>query len=670
MILWSMLLAGAYGLCCVAMGRLVFRLLRRGLDPFVSPLAELAGAFLVGLAVLGNLWLVISVLPGRWFLWPVVGGICAAVLFAGGWGGLKLIAAGARQLGRSLQTLYADRSGVLEENISPGLRVRRFFDDPIWAMKILVPPTLVLGLLYFFASALPPKGDGEMFYMVIAKILAHTGRLEIPPNWQMFVSIGLHGELHFGALMSLGSWQAGMLLVFLVSLAGVAVAAEIARRVGLGLAGRWVLVILMVCSTAWTRVIPGGKVDLFGSALCLGAIYLALAIRPGRWIAPSLLVGLLVGAGVIAKLTLAVTVVPMIALLVTWRVLLAEAPVARPLAVLVGCAVLVVLGTGPAVGPHMAKDAVLLGDPWFPVMATAQSTQSGEMLQRSAYLVDTLRHIYPLALFLGKMDMLGRLSAAGLALLPVVLVLPRPGRIRAWLQSPFVQIAVVTLAGLACWATLYFRLIMPRYLLPPLVLLLLLPAAGAGYVLRNPEAGRALRFGVILVLTLALAERLNRPKGHPGDGLKFIFGSADLTEVAGSPGRMCLLANTVAGPGDRVLTVTGERFHLRPGLLRTASLYSLPSRLGELPTQADRWRWLEANGWRVILVSPPFGQIKPTGRLLVPRRDGSLLLDSQTVPAELILRQVGVDSHRPGEYGVYVLRARSAAPQPTTGESR
>lgn len=671
MILVSLLLVGAYGLCCVAAGGLLLRGLRRWIETFSSPLAELAGAFLLGLAMLGNVWLVLSILPDPWFTWPMVLLVLCSMLLLGGRAGLGRVNATARQFGRSLQTLYADRFDMLEPGLAPSLRIRRFFLDSLWPLKILVPPALAVLLLYFFASSLPPKGDAEAFYMVLPKVIAQAGRLEIPPGWRSFMAVGLHGELHFAALLTVGPWPAAVMLVFAVSLAGVAMLIEIARRAGLGLAGRWVLVLLAVCSTAWTRVIPGGKVDLFGAALCLAALYHALAIRPGRWLGPSLLTGLLLGAGVIAKLTLGVTVVPMVALLVAWRVLLAEGAIARRLAVLVGSAAVVAIGAGVSIGVHMAKDAALFGDPWFPVFASAQASQSGEMLQRPAYLVDKLRRLYPLALFLGKMNMFGRLTAAALALLPVAILLPRPRGLRGWLGSTLVQVFVVALVGIVCWASLYFRLLVPRYFLPPLMLILLLPSAAAGHVLACPRIGRAIRFGVILVLVLALAERINRPKGHPGEGLALLLGSAELAEVVGPDGRMCLLANERAAGDDRILALTMYRFQLRPELIRTASSNTQLQRLAELPAGADRWRWLEANRWRVILVGPRYGQIAPDGRLIVHSRDGKgLLLDSRTLPPDLTLIQAGVDSRRPGGYGVYLLRVSPAASQPTTGDAR
>ena len=180
---------------------------RRGLGGDHTPSARATTAFLLGSGVLANVWLLISLVPGGWFTPLAVSVVIVASLVAGVKPGV-----------RELVGFFRQFAGA----------VRRLAREGTWAWKIIGLATLVLVLLYALTSALPPKGDAAAFYMALPKLMTHTHKLLPFPTYETFTQIGLHGEMHFAALMTLGSDQAGTMFVFAIAAAMIVMMLEVA----------------------------------------------------------------------------------------------------------------------------------------------------------------------------------------------------------------------------------------------------------------------------------------------------------------------------------------------------------------------------------------------------------------------------------------------------------
>ena len=66
-------------------------------------------------------------------------------------------------------------------------------------------------------------GDAAAFYMILPKIMANSHELIPVPGYESFMSVGLQGEMHYAALMVLGSADAAQLFEWPTILAGAVI---------------------------------------------------------------------------------------------------------------------------------------------------------------------------------------------------------------------------------------------------------------------------------------------------------------------------------------------------------------------------------------------------------------------------------------------------------------
>lgn len=636
MIVLSLMLLVVYSFACLSVGLVLLRCFvrRNTLRTELTPSARVATGFLFGGGVLANLWLGLSLLPGKWFTLPVAGP-------------LVLIAAAVG----AVPTAYALRDVVRQF----ALALRNTFKHH-WFWGVLATATLALPLLYGLAASLPPRSDAAAWYFALPKLLAYEGTLRPLPGYEFFSQVGLHGELHVAVLMLLGSWQAATLFCGFLGVAAAMVLIEIARLAGIGRQGRWTILLLTYTSTAFVNLTFQGRLDLFGVALSLAAMYWAL--REPLRVGVLILVGLLGCLGVLAKATYALTTVPILAMLLLWRPWVAAPEGSRLRAVLRAwgwC----FLGAVAAFLPHVVKNVVMYG-PGFAltpfVSPPGNHDWAGSAIPSGASTMHILCS-YPIAVFWGQFSgMHGVMTAAALALWPMALLLDRPERF--W-RSTLVQLTIVGAMGVAIFALLQTVNFSLRYFLPALLLLLLTPAAAADFAWNSPRVRGILKVGLAVVLVMALAERFNRPKGHPGEGLKLILGKADLPDVADDSARMCQAVNDHAQPGDRVYLGTKYPFYLTPELISTASRSGERTAVAKISTPEDRWRKIYEDGFRFICVGYLGGTLHTNARGFdLYQGYGGLSSDSVPEEFDLLCRYWGPARRKPDGYAVFELRLR------------
>jgi hypothetical protein len=183
--------------------------------------------------------------------------------------------------------------------------------------KIIGFLVLLLVLLLGFVTLLPPTGgsDAEAFYLALPKLIAATHRLlPMPGGYEHFTQIGLQGEMHFAALMSVSNYHAAKLFVWPTSLAIGLMVMGLGKLVGLGRQGNYISIAILFTSTAFTNIIWDGKVDLFATAMGLSAYYWALQ----RTSVPGAvkMAGLFTGLALVAKFSFIPTLLPGVMLLV------------------------------------------------------------------------------------------------------------------------------------------------------------------------------------------------------------------------------------------------------------------------------------------------------------------------------------------------------------------
>src|SRR3989304_4548626 len=202
-----------YSAACVCLGALILRLLDAGRRVTVDcgALTALASAFLLGQGFLAGIWELLA-LAGMFSLGVVVGFLSIAAV--------------------------AGASFAWSILVPAVLRARQEADwlrAAPWVWKAVAFLTLVLIAMLGMAAILPPqaRGDALAFYMALPKVISAPHRLLPLPGYEGFTRVGLQGEFHFAALMSLWDSTAAKLFVWPTSLAAGLMLAALGGQVGM-----------------------------------------------------------------------------------------------------------------------------------------------------------------------------------------------------------------------------------------------------------------------------------------------------------------------------------------------------------------------------------------------------------------------------------------------------
>ena len=576
-VLMSFPLLAVYSVACLALGACVLGLILRcdSLSGRYGVVVGVSSAMLLGQGVLANVWLLIGL--GGWFkTWVVAMVLMVCVLV--GW--------------RSARSLISAFSGrwVLE------WRAMRSESRP-WRLLVylLIAQVVVMGLGALF---MPPRGDAVAFYMTLPKYMAHYDRLvPLPGTYHTFTQVGLQGEMHFAALMSLGSASAAKGFVWPTSLAGLGMLLAIGGMAGLRRRGKWIAMVMYFTSTAVTLISVDAKVDLFAAAMGVGAVYWALRTAESPR-GGACLCGLFTSLAAVAKFSYAAALVPGVLMLLVWRCLAAgrSKSLLRVLAVWGAFALLAGI-------PHLVKNGVFFGNPLAPFVGGGNewhvqnwfANDGGEAIVRWIHMT------YPLALFYGDYGMqYGTMSPLILAFFPLVALSWRRARP---LVSPLFQVTSSAVFGLVVFTCLSPNVFAPRYVLAPLLLLILPAAVGAQLALESRSCGRVLPVAVVGAMIVVLLGRLSLDVSRGGrDAVKYGAGRfVDSDWLLPDCGSAEVL-NARAKIDEPVVLMSYYCYWVRPDLIGSCLTAEQLAPMRKLPTSQERWRWLYGRGVRLILL--------------------------------------------------------------------
>jgi hypothetical protein len=588
---WTALIA--YTFACTGAGLLVLRLLggERPSESVESPSGFFAVAFLLGLGLLGQLWLLLA-LAGR---------MTNAVVYI-------------------LTGLLAAAAVVLAR---PHLRVvRRTLRD---TFKALLNERLGIGLLLLmvlawiiatFASlGRPFSGDSLALHMMVAKATAASGALErlwFQPGNEFY---GALGEMTYAALMKLGNDDAAQMSTWIAMLASAAVLLGICERAGLGLRGRIFALTALSTSTAVLNWIGEGKVDLIATSLALGSLYWLMP-RPGgvpvRYYA-LIIAGLLAGFAITTKLILGICFGTAAAVLLAWNEALQLALAMRGGFSMLRTPVIRLVSTGLVFGaavllgllPQFIKNGLLLGHPFAPISLT--ENYASWLVEERWYDAATVAHIrrlYPFVLTFGEyFAQYGQLSVLVLAFAPLCLYLRRP---QSFWASPLTAISIAAFSAIFMWATWQGDKVVTRYMLPALILCIPLAAAAAEGVTARSFRPRYLGMLVIAASFAALYMTASFTIGFyyfPAQALKVMLGTALPCERGLLWCGPMDMVNRVAPEGARVLSFSSYKYYLRPDLIQCSYDHRILAFPGA--TTDERWRWFYSQGYNFILPDTP-----------------------------------------------------------------
>jgi hypothetical protein len=352
--------------------------------------------------------------------------------------------------------------------------------------KVVLLGVAGLAALLTFACLHPPDGDAMAFYMAQPKVIASSGTLTLLPGYEAFAQIGLGSEMHFAAFYALlpdgiGEFAA-KLFIAPVTLSLVWLVVGLGAQVGLGRIAQVILAAMVLSSSAVTNLVWDGKTDLIPALSALAAVYWSTRLRETGAIGrTAMLIGLLTSVSVTGKLSYAVAVVPMISvILIVSLVQRAKSKNLRFMPVAISTVGFGLMGCALGVLPLIIKNAMLFGEPLAPFVMLHSA--SSAILEQSWYTPENTRWIvvtYPLALVFGNYPMQhGTLSFLWLALLPLALCFVLP----TWRTARCSRLTVLTIAalcGLVAWLTIKASVFAPRYILPCLLMLYPIVAAGA-----------------------------------------------------------------------------------------------------------------------------------------------------------------------------------------------
>jgi hypothetical protein len=567
-----------YILACLGMGYLIWQAVSiRNTGIALSSGVKLTTLFLLGLGILANIWLLIAL--AAWFS-PVVVQITSLLLaIVGIAGNYKII----------LEFL---RKAI--EIIVDSFKVN-------WGWKLAFSLTILLCLGWATSLGRSPFGDGSDFYLAIARVMANSHQLRPLPGYEEFTSIGLQGEMHFAALMSLGSVDAAQLFPWPVTLAGAMMLLALAGRAGLGRHGQWLVLIMLFTSSALIELSGTGKIDLFAAALGFAAYYWAVRVRDTDGTMAICLAGAFTGLALVAKISYIVTFIPSITIMILWSLLSKDPQVdshilriRRSLPLILVC----MAGFLISITPHLIKNHVLFENPLAPFgMGTAgfkdQTWYGPETIQR---ILLTL----PLALTFGEYwAQLGNVSPLVLAFSPLVLYIPRPKRV---LNSLVLILTVSAMTGMLCWFVLRPSVLAPRYFMACLLLLLIPVAAGTEAMVLNQTKSEIFNTIIISVTILTIlvtgSYQLDRTF-FPSLTYRYMIGEASRCEKEPEYCRT-MTVNSLAAPGTRVFMDNYLRYWLRPDLIQCALTRDEIRSYVELERPEQRWSFIYGRGFELV----------------------------------------------------------------------
>lgn len=342
----------------------------------------------------------------------------------------------------------------------------------------------VVGLVVLLArlSLLPPGTDALAFYMAQPKLIAEARALLLLPSYAPLAQISLHSEMHYAVFFAFcGDYVgmvAGKVFAFLAGISVLPLTWGCGQRLGLPAVSRWLLVLIIVSSTAVSLLLWDGKTDLIPTALALASLYFVLdrpLSRPAMSAA-----GLTLGLSLTSKLsfipTFGATIAIVLLGLLWMRGRLQKSELKQTLMDLIclGAA------TAAPVALLVLKNTIVFNEPLAPFLiqhgaASFDLNQIWFSPENTRWIVTT----YPFALIFGQYPMQhGNLSVLMLAALPLILLF----RFRQGMSPELVLVSLAALAGTLIWVVFRPSVLAPRYILPSLIALAPLAAYLLGQV--------------------------------------------------------------------------------------------------------------------------------------------------------------------------------------------
>jgi hypothetical protein len=528
------------GLSCLGLCGLSAVGLSRARWPAVPISLFLGVACALGSGLAATLWLVFSFVG--LFMAPIVLAILVAAI------AFNVIVNGA--VGRELASAF--------------WRLMLGFRAEHWSWQLIALAVVALLAAHGVCALHPAIGDSVAFYLPWARVIAATGQVVALPGYESFSDIWTIAEIQIAAIMMFASDFAAKALPFWHTIFAAVLLWGAARSARLELRGCILAVAMLFTSSAVSFIVRFGKTDLVALPIGLAVLIVAALKDDAHAKRQSMIIGLLAGAAVAAKLSylpvLGVGIV-VISCWHAWESFRTGNRSWRPFANEEVQSLLIIAASGTLIlAPQMIRNWVMSSEPFAPLY---YFRNVGFGLEQNWFNAATTRRIlltYPFAMTFGNYwGQIGNVSLLAWAFFPLCLVFAKNQSRVFWLLS-----AAAT-GGILVWALLRTSTLAPRYILCSLALFFVFIAGIAERASRSgPPLVKALVVGMTAYTVCAsvnlLVPVLDTSIRYARTGDIESYNGEDEYAVA-------RLLNAIAPPGTPLAMLDYYRYPLRADLL-------------------------------------------------------------------------------------------------------
>ncbi|MCL5407127.1 MAG: hypothetical protein M1429_01375 [Patescibacteria group bacterium] len=568
-----------YVLACLFLGLILIKLmLWRWPIINLNLLGKLASGFMLGQGILASTWLLLGL--GSVFSKSIIWSIIILILLFG------III---------LRSSFQKSLAKIKEKVK---KLKQL--SLIWKIIFLFVIALILSYgVWSFVNL--PAGDAEGFYMVLPKVMASARKLRPLPNTFDFSQIGLSGEMHFAALMSIADSAAAQLFIWFTAIAATMFLLAICSMLQIKVLGQIVALIILFSSSTFTLYLSGGKVDVFGAAFGLAAYFWVLEAYRQKKVQNLALVlsGLFLGFNLVAKFPNAATVLPGLFLIIIWNNYSALKKKIRNIFPKIIYPFLIVIAFFLlAIIPHLIKNWFLFNEPLAPFIFIKSA--GAKWLDQSWFSSENIHFIlktYPIALTYGQYPMQGgNISFLLLAFAPLIVF---SDTLKTIAKTKFFQILAMVLIGILFWILFRPGVMAPRYILPTLLLAIPLVAKIVDDIFTK---SRFLILKIVIILSFLIVLLSSTYSNYAQIRQALIMGKANFQKYGRFSAQSSEFLDQKVAKGERVFMAGYYVYFLRPDILQCLSTQSERDDQAFKKQSPEVWSYLYDQGFKYMVV--------------------------------------------------------------------
>lgn len=437
-----------------------------------------------------------------------------------------------------------------------------------------------------------PLGDSTAYYLILPKLIASSQYITELPGYEIMSRMSLFSEMHYAALISLGSILSAKIFIGIVFISALFILFQIGNKIKLNIFGKYLLIAILITSFTFTDLIFGATVDWFAAAFGLVAFYWALEFSDTENTLILVLVGLFSGFAVLGKLSYAYTFIPCIILLIFWKYLpnLLQSPKS-----IIKISIFFIIGVLIPISLNILKNFILFNQPFAPFFSPPEYSSSLYQIWYTPENAYWIIMTYPFSLTFGTYPMQGgTLSPLFLAFLPIIMLIKNIPE-----KPNFIKILTCSVIGIIISIIVTPYIFSPRYLMIPLLLLILIISKSTEYYISTHKIiKKIVVIFTIFVLLITLFSSLQTISSTIKQGECKIIGPI-------CNGSQTLNSN--ADGNDKIYMLGYYSYWINESLLSNLSNTSERNYLEKtLTTPNDRIIYLQNNNYKYIFSDGSF----------------------------------------------------------------